>query len=235
MASPNSDTQSFKYKGVRKRKWGKWVSEIRLPNSRDRIWLGSYDSADKAARAFDAALFCLRGSRANFNFPDTPFHFRLPPPPSQSPHHPHQSLTPHEIQALAARFANDAPPPQQQEVEEAPHKESESLTETASTGCTTSSSNSSMQLDQGDTTSSSSIDWSFLNLLEYSNEEEVIASDYYGLYSDHELHNFHSAGELDPLYPTSLLPFDHNAQDNLSDDAFSHQSLILWNFGYDSL
>ncbi|KAG6433221.1 hypothetical protein SASPL_104829 [Salvia splendens] len=61
-----------KYRGVRKRKWGKYVSEIRLPNSRERIWLGSYETAEKAARAFDAALFCLRGRTANFNFPDDP-------------------------------------------------------------------------------------------------------------------------------------------------------------------
>ena len=45
---------------MRKRKWGKWVSEIRLPNSRGRIWLGSHDTQEKAARAFDAALYCLR-------------------------------------------------------------------------------------------------------------------------------------------------------------------------------
>ncbi|GMY36494.1 ethylene-responsive transcription factor ERF017 isoform X2 [Fagus crenata] len=88
-----------KYTGVRKRKWGKWVSEIRLPNSRERIWLGSYDSAVKAARAFDAALFCLRGRTAKFNFPDNP-----PEIPGG------RSLKPTEIQAAAARFANsDAP------------------------------------------------------------------------------------------------------------------------------
>jgi hypothetical protein len=89
-----------RYKGVRKRKWGKWVSEIRLPNSRERIWLGSYDSAEKAARAFDAALFCLRGRTAKFNFPDNP------PEISGG-----RSLTPPEIQAAAARFANSAEPP----------------------------------------------------------------------------------------------------------------------------
>ncbi|KAI3887651.1 hypothetical protein MKX03_014207 [Papaver bracteatum] len=67
----NSSEQS-KYRGVRKRKWGKWVSEIRLPNSRERIWLGSHDTPEKAARAFDAAQFCLRGQGAKFNFPDNP-------------------------------------------------------------------------------------------------------------------------------------------------------------------
>ncbi|CAI0448272.1 unnamed protein product [Linum tenue] len=85
-----------KYKGVRKRKWGKWVSEIRLPNSRERIWLGSYTSPEKAARAFDAALFCLRGPAARFNFPDDP------PDSGRG-----RSLSPQEIQALAVRYANN--------------------------------------------------------------------------------------------------------------------------------
>ncbi|KAK7363331.1 hypothetical protein VNO77_05470 [Canavalia gladiata] len=84
-----------KYKGVRKRKWGKWVSEIRLPNSRQRIWLGSYDTAEKAARAFDAAMFCLRGCNATFNFPDNP------PDIAGG-----RSMTPSQIQIAAARFAN---------------------------------------------------------------------------------------------------------------------------------
>jgi len=85
----------IKYKGVRKRKWGKWVSEIRLPNSRRRIWLGSYDSPEKAARAFDAAQYCLRGPAANFNFPNNP-----PEIPGG------RSMSPAEIQAAAARFAD---------------------------------------------------------------------------------------------------------------------------------
>lgn len=92
---------SPRYKGVRKRKWGKWVSEIRLPNSRERIWLGSYDSAEKAARAFDAALFCLRGRDAKFNFPSCP-----PDIPGA------QNLTHHKIQAVAARYANEGSGPE---------------------------------------------------------------------------------------------------------------------------
>ncbi|CAM0943689.1 unnamed protein product [Alopecurus aequalis] len=90
-----------KYKGVRLRKWGKWVSEIRLPNSRERIWLGSYDAPEKAARAFDAAFVCLRGPQAatgaDLNFPDSP------PPPCR------QSVDPQEVQAAAMSHANRAP------------------------------------------------------------------------------------------------------------------------------
>ncbi|XP_010459580.1 PREDICTED: ethylene-responsive transcription factor ERF017-like [Camelina sativa] len=93
--SSSSSSMQSKYKGVRKRKWGKWVSEIRLPNSRERIWLGSYDTPEKAARAFDAALYCLRGNNAKFNFPDNP------PVISGG-----RNLSRSEIREAAARFAN---------------------------------------------------------------------------------------------------------------------------------
>ncbi|XP_011010268.1 PREDICTED: ethylene-responsive transcription factor ERF015-like [Populus euphratica] len=49
------------YRGVRMRTWGKWVSEIRVPKTGQRIWLGSYDAPEKAARACDAIQYCIRG------------------------------------------------------------------------------------------------------------------------------------------------------------------------------
>ncbi|KAF8411917.1 hypothetical protein HHK36_004475 [Tetracentron sinense] len=61
-----------KYIGVRRRTWGKWVSEIRVPGTRDRLWLGSYANPEAAAVAHDIALFCLRGPSLadhRLNFP----------------------------------------------------------------------------------------------------------------------------------------------------------------------
>ncbi|KAJ3708264.1 hypothetical protein LUZ61_011969 [Rhynchospora tenuis] len=63
----------IKYKGVRRRPWGKWVSEIRVPGTTTRLWLGSYAAPEAAAIAHDTAVFFLKGldplPTTSMNFP----------------------------------------------------------------------------------------------------------------------------------------------------------------------
>ncbi|XP_028757544.1 ethylene-responsive transcription factor ERF013 [Neltuma alba] len=206
-ASRGKQSASYgkKYKGVRMRSWGSWVSEIRAPNQKTRIWLGSYSTAEAAARAYDAALLCLKGSSANLNFPSSSSsHFHIPQDTLLSP----KSIQRVAAAAANARVDNATTPP-------SPPPASASSSSVSSSSMLSSSSD--LVDDDASLVSSSEAFFGY----DHPNEPMAAMEPWYGL-----------EGLQSPKYVDQILrgaSFDFYSP-QLLDDLYDETNISLWSF-----